>query len=258
MKSILRRPSLPHVVAVLAVALVLGSGSAYAAAQITSKNIKNNTIKSVDVKDGGLTGTDLADGSVTSADVLDSTLTSADVAADTLTAADLAPNSVGTSEILDSTITTNDVAADTLTAADLAASSVGQSEIATDGVGATEIVDDSIDAGEIIDFGLSNQDIGVLFAQVNSNGSLANNCCPGSGITSTHIGAANSGQYEINFQHNIVNCAYFGNVAGPTNVPAEGEISIVDRAGNANAVFVQVNDSAGASADRPFHVMVVC
>ena len=255
MKSILRRPSLPHVVAVLAVALVLGSGSAYAAAQITSKNIKNNTIKSVDVKDGGLTGTDLADGSVTSADVLDSTLTSADVAADTLTAADLAPNSVGTSEILDSTITTNDVAADTLTAADLAASSVGQSEIATDGVGATEIVDDSIDAGEIIDFGLSNQDIGVLFAQVNSGGSLANSS---GGVTSTHIGAANSGQYQVDFAHNIVNCAYFGNVAGPTNVPAEGEISIVDRAGNTNAVFVQVNDSAGNSADRPFHVMVVC
>lgn len=151
MKSIFRRFGLPHLVAVLAVALVLGSGAAYAANQITSKNIKNNTIKSVDVKDSALTGTD--------------------VAADTLTAADLAANSVGTSEILDSTITTIDVAADTLTAADLAPNSVGTSEIAdntvgqndiaTDGVAATEIQDNSIDAGEIIDNSLFSGDLGA-------------------------------------------------------------------------------------------------
>ena len=75
MKSIFRRFGLPHLVAVLAVALVLGSGTAYAAKQITSKNIKNNTIKSIDVKDAALTGTDIADGSIGSADILDGTIT---------------------------------------------------------------------------------------------------------------------------------------------------------------------------------------
>jgi hypothetical protein len=248
MKSILRRPSLSHVVAVVAVALVLGSGSAYAAAQISSKNIKNNTIKSVDVKDGALTGTDVADSSLSSLDILDGTITGADVKDASLTGAD----------ILDSSITTADVAADTLLAADIATAAVGQPEIATDGVAATEIEDDSIDAGEIIDFGLSNQDVGVLFAQVNADGSLANNCCPGSGVTSTHIGAVNSGQYEVNFQHNIVNCAFFGNLGGATTATAEGEISIVDRASVADAVFVQTNNSAGTAADKPFHVLVVC
>ena len=258
MKKILRRPSLPHLAAVVAVALVLGSGSAYAANQISGKNIKNNTVTTKDIKDESLGGADVADSTLSTSDILDGTLTGADVKDASLTGADVADGSLASVDITDSTITTGDVAADTLTAADLAASSVGQSEIATDGVAATEIEDDSIDSGEVIDFGLTNQDIGVLFAQVNSGGSLANNCCPGSGITSTHIGAVNSGQYEVNFQHNVANCAYFGNVAGPTNVPAEGEISIVDRASNANAVFVQVNDSAGNSADRPFHVMVVC
>jgi hypothetical protein len=258
MKKTLRRLGLPHLVVVVAIALVLGSGSAYAAKQISGKNIKNNTVTTKDIKDESLSGADVADGSLSSLDILDGTLTGADVKDASLTGTDVQDGTLGSVDITDSTITTNDVAADTLTAADLATNSVGQLEIATDGVAATEIEDDSIDAGEIVDFGLSNQDIGVLFAQVNSNGTLANNCCAGSGITSTHIGAANSGQYEVNFQHNIVNCAYFGNVAGPTNVPAEGEISIVDRASNANAVFVQVNDSAGAAADRPFHVMVVC
>ncbi len=177
MKSIFRRFGLPHLVAVLAVALVLGSGAAYAANEVKSKNIKNNTIKSVDVKDGALTGTDIADG----------TITGADVATDTLTAVDLAANSVGTSEILDSTITTNDVALDTLTAADLAANSVGESEIATDGVAASEIQDNSIDGGEIVDGTIDAAELGTITQRsavsaniaAGANGSVVASCLAG-------------------------------------------------------------------------------
>ncbi len=82
---------------------------------------------------------------------------------------DLAAGSVRTSEVLDDT-----QAGGGLAAADLQASSVAQSEIATDGVAALEIQDNSIDSGEIIDFQLTNQDVGVLFAQVNADGTVAN------------------------------------------------------------------------------------
>jgi hypothetical protein len=252
-KNIFRRLGLPHVVAILAVALVLGSGTAYAAKQITSKNIKNNTIKSVDVKDGALTGTDVADGSVTSADILDGTLTTADVATDTLSAADLAANSVGTSEIIDSTITTTDVAADTLTAADLASSSVDSSEIATDGVQASEIADDSIDSGEVVDFQLTNQDIGVLFAQVDAAGALDGSS---GGVSVTNI--AGVGTYEVDFGRNITSCAFFGTVGGAGTGTASGSVNVADRAGNVEAVFVNTDNSAGANADLPFHLLVVC
>lgn len=151
MKTIFRRFGLSHLVAVLAVALVLGSGTAYAAKQITSKNIKNNTIKSIDVKDGALTGTDVADGTIGSADILDGTITSADVATDTLTAADLAANSVGSSEVADNSLTAND----------LGSNSVNSDEIATDAVQATEIQDNSIDSGEIVDNSLFSADLGA-------------------------------------------------------------------------------------------------
>ena len=158
MKSIFRRFGLPHVVAVLAVALVLGSGTAYAAKQITSKNIKNNTIKSIDVKDGALTGTDIADG----------TIASADVATDTLTAADLAPNSVASlRDPRQHHHVPHDVAADTLTAADLA-SQLGRldRDRTPTASAATEIEDNSIDSGEIVDVRPEQPDLGVLFAQV--------------------------------------------------------------------------------------------
>ncbi len=255
MKSIFRRVGLPHLVAVLAVALVVGSGTAYAAQQITSKNIKNETIKSKDVKDGALTGADLADGSVTSADV----------ATDTLTAADLAPNSVGTSEILDSTITSTDVAADTLTAADLAPNSVGsseiadnavtQTEIATDGVAATEIQDNSIDAGEIIDFGLTNEDIGVLAARVAADGSLTGTSGT-VGVTSSKIG---TGQYDVNFGRNVTACTYEASVGTTSGAGiVHGFATVHPRLGTANAVFVQTHNNAGANTDEPFHLIVVC
>ena len=253
MKSIFPRLGLPHLVAVLAVALVLGSGTAYAAKQITSKSIKNNTIKSVDVKDGNLTGTDVADASLSTADVLDGTLTGADVANSSLTGTDVQDGTIGSADITDSTITTNDVAADTLTAADLASNSVGSDEIASDAVNATEVANDSIDAGEIVDFGLTNQDIGVLFAQVSAAGVLNNHS---GGVSVTNI--AGVGTYEVDFGRNISFCAFFGTVGGFDTTTASGSVNVADRAGNVEAVFVNTDNSAGANADLPFQLLVVC
>jgi hypothetical protein len=53
----------------------------WAAGQITSKQIKNNTIKSVDVKNNNLQGVDIADGSLSGADVADGAIATADLAA---------------------------------------------------------------------------------------------------------------------------------------------------------------------------------
>ena len=253
MKSIFPRLGLPHLVVVLAVALVLGSGTAYAAKQITSKNIKNNTIKSVDVKDGNLTGTDVADASLSTADVLDGTLTGADVANSSLTGTDVQDGTIGSADITDSTITTNDVAADTLTAADLASSSVGSDEIATDAVNATEIANDSIDAGEVVDFGLSNQDIGVLFGQVSAAGVVNNSS---GGVSAIKL--AGPGAYEVDFGRTITNCAFFGTVGPAGGGSASGSVNVADRAGNDEAVFVNTDNSAGVNADLPFHLLVVC
>ena len=121
---------------------------------------------------GALAGTypnpSLADGAVTSANVLDD-------------------NQVGGG----------------LSATDLAANSVGQSEIATDGVAALEIQDNSIDSGEIVDFQLTNQDVGVLFAEVSAAGTLDNSS---GGVTTTKIGAVGTGTYEVDFARNITAC----------------------------------------------------
>jgi len=71
-----------HALAVALLALVVAlAGTSYAAVQITSKQIKNNTIKSKDIKDNEVTGKDVKDASLTGADIADGSLTAADLPA---------------------------------------------------------------------------------------------------------------------------------------------------------------------------------
>ena len=98
----------------------------------------------------------------------------------------------------DASLTTSEILDDSLTADDLATNSVNASEIAADAVNATEIANDSIDSGEIVDFGLSNADVGVLFAQVDANGTIANSS---GGVTGTKLGGL--GNYDVDFGRNI-------------------------------------------------------
>ncbi|MGY2873178.1 hypothetical protein ACVW00_000368 [Marmoricola sp. URHA0025 HA25] len=254
MKSILRRTSLPHLVVFLAIALVLGSGTAYAAGQITSKQIKNNTIKGIDVRDGTLTGIDVADGGLSSADILDGTITSADVALNALTAEDLAANSVTSSELANDSVTSAKIANGSVTSADVADETLTSADLATDSVQATEVADNSLDSGEIIDFGLSNEDIGVLEAEVNADGSLADS--DHFGTTSSNLG---TGSYAVDFGINVSFCTPVVTQGEAGVGGAGGAIAgVTDRSGNANAFFVTMRDAAGAGINTAFHIVVVC
>jgi hypothetical protein len=77
-------------------------------------------------------------------------------------------------------------------------------------------------------------------------------------------GAASSsrlaaGEFEVVFGADVRNCAYNATIAtgDATEAPA-GEVGASQRAGNNNAVHVVTRDSAGAKADRPFHLTVNC
>ena len=133
---------------------------------------------------------------------------------------------MNSAKVLDDT-----VAGGGLAAVDLQASSVTQSEIATDGVAALEIQDNSIDSGEIIDFSLTNQDVGVLFAQVNADGTVANSS---GGVTVTKVGV---GTYAVDYARNISSCAF---------VTTQGEAG----AGGAGGAITGNTDRSGTSRPR--------
>jgi len=244
------------------------SSSALAANTVFSEDIVNGEVKTADLATVAVTGPKiradavindkLADDAVTSTEILDGSVTGADVLDGEVANADLADGSVGTNKVQDGSVNSAKVLDDSqagggLGPQDLQTNAVAQAEIATDGVAATEVQNDSIDAGEVVDFGLTNQDVGVLFAEVSAAGVLDNSS--GAGVTVTKIG---TGTYEVDFARQISQCTAVTTI-GPSGAGgADGEVNVADRSGNAEAVFVDTNTSAGAAADRAFRLVVVC
>ena len=118
------RLTFANVCSFLALAVALGTGTAYAANTIGSTDIINGQVKSadigtgqvqsVDVKNDGLTGVDIADSSLTDSEIADGSLTSAniedgsidglDIRDEGVDSPDLAPESVGSRELADGAI----------------------------------------------------------------------------------------------------------------------------------------------------------
>ncbi|MDJ0614042.1 MAG: hypothetical protein QNJ29_10220 [Rhizobiaceae bacterium] len=94
---------------------------------------------------------------------------------------------------------------------------------------------------------------GQLWAYINANGTRARD--KGS---SNSIKLGGVGQYDVRFFRNVRPCAYMGIIAGATTGVAQGTISVVQRSGVANGVFVQTRNLAGNLADLPFAVFVDC
>lgn len=93
----------------------------------------------------------------------------------------------------------------------------------------------------------------TFFAVVNSNGSLAR----GFGVlSSARLG---TGTYQVVFSHDVTGSAYVGTIGltGSLGTSPSGEIAVVGRAGIPSGVFVQTFNSAGAAADRAFHLSVL-
>lgn len=103
-----------NVVAYLALAVALSTGTAYAADQIaagsvtnsklakdavTSSKIKKDGVKGSDIKDGQVSGVDVKDGSLEGSDIKDGTLGGADVADGSLAGADVADGSLTSTDL---------------------------------------------------------------------------------------------------------------------------------------------------------------
>ena len=122
------------------------------------------------------------------------------------------------------------------------------------GLKAVDLATASVRGAEVADFTLSNQDIGVLFAEVNSSGTVAN--ASSGDVTSVSHG---SGNYDVDFGRNIAACTAVATIGPSTGsiLPA-GEVSLTDTPGNAESVSVITWNSDGTSTNKPFRLVVVC
>jgi hypothetical protein len=94
----------------------------------------------------------------------------------------------------------------------------------------------------------------LMYAAVASDGTLLR----GSGVVSSDGIAA--GNYGVRFERSIANCGYVATLVGspPGVTPLSGSASATRSAGNSSELIVITEDTGGASASRPFHVMVFC
>jgi len=96
-----------------------------------------------------------------------------------------------------------------------------------------------------------------LWAVINADGTIARSDGGRAPTTGKIPGFA--GSYQVDFFRNVTGCTYVATIgnAGAGN-PLHGSIVVAARAGVATAVFVETRDTAGALADRPFHLFVNC
>ena len=93
----------------------------------------------------------------------------------------------------------------------------------------------------------------ALWAVVAANGALARK------NAATSVAKSGTGEYQVVFDRDVTACAYNATLGSTdTSPPPAGEVGASQQAGNANAVAVVTRDSAGTTADQPFHLTVNC
>jgi hypothetical protein len=124
------RPSPALVISCLALFLAL-AGSAFAAkaASISSRQIVDGTVRTVDLRDNA----------VTSPKIADATIAAADLGTDSVNADEIAKDAVNSDEIAENAVASSEVANQSLTQDDLGPDSVGSSELQAGAVRASEL-----------------------------------------------------------------------------------------------------------------------
>jgi hypothetical protein len=154
MKQIRKRLTYANVMSSIAVFLVLGGATAFAAAQlgkntvgvnqlkknaVNAAKIKNNAVTSAKIANGSVITAKLADGSVVTAKIIDGAVTTGKIANNAVTTAKLADKAVGTGQLNEGAVTTGRLA-------DLA---VNAGKLAENSVNTTKIVDGQVRANDL-------------------------------------------------------------------------------------------------------------
>jgi hypothetical protein len=196
-----------NVCSLLALTIALGTGTAYAANTIRSKDIVNGQVKTADIGAGQVTtpdikaaavgGPQLAPDAVDGSKVLNRTLSSVDLAVGSVQSPEIADGGVTGADLVDNAVSSDKVADDALTSADIAGADVngGGISVPTGYVpnGRCRQLDAAVGgakAGEAVVFSIQAalQDGVVLYGQrVSSDGHVMFDVCNFSGTTQAAI-----------------------------------------------------------------------
>jgi hypothetical protein len=153
-----RRPSVPTLIALLALFVALG-GPAEARRLINGKDIKRGTVAGKQIKDRSLGPQELSRRATRMLrQTPNGAITAPKLGPGAVTAPKIAANAVHGGTVLDMSLGAADLAPDSVGSEKIPENAIGQSEVRTNGVAASEIADNSIDGGEVVDGGLDAAD----------------------------------------------------------------------------------------------------
>ena len=144
----------------LALFLVIGGGTAYAANTVFSTDIVNGEVKSVDI----------GNGEVTTADIGNNQVRGADVGPDQLNGSDVADQGLSGVDLLDSSVSSLDLATNSVGPEEVLDGAIGSEEIGDGAIGSGEVGDGAIRSAEVADGLLRGADLGeAQFVQFDAN-----------------------------------------------------------------------------------------
>lgn len=123
------RPSPALVISCLALFLALTGSALAAKASISSRQIVDGTVRTVDLRDNAVTSPKIADATVTAADLGTDSVGTDEIAKDAVNSDEIADNAVASPEVADQSLTANDLGADSVGSSELQAGSVRASEL---------------------------------------------------------------------------------------------------------------------------------
>jgi hypothetical protein len=151
----------------------------------------------------------------------------------------LATGAIDSREVKNNSLRSRDVRNGALTGRDMGNDRVGGGAVKESSLGTVP--------------GASIADGDARFASVTGAGVLAR------GRNVTSAARTSEGRYQVIFNRDVRNCAFLATIADAgAAAPPQGEIAASALSSNVNGVAVRTENSNGAAADRPFHLIVPC
>ena len=115
-----------------------------------------------------------------------------------------------------------------------------------------DLKNDTITGAKVKDFSLKPKDSGILFAQVDEDGTVTR------ASKGTKVKRLDQGQYEVTFSRKVSDGTFIASaVQQEVGAPPNAIVVLADRADNKRAVFILIRDADGTPIDAPFHLVVI-
>lgn len=152
------------------------------------------------------------------------------------------------------TIGSNDIINGSIRNPDFKDGTLRGQEAKLDGFGPNAIKEQVLDAAKLDKVTAAGVADGAARHAVISNAGAA---VRGRGVTAAS--QTGPGQYQVVFDSDVRACAYSATLGDESAAgPGNGQVSVTSAAANINGVRVVTRDSAGALANRSFHLIVSC